>query len=377
MRVLFWSGAFWPRIGGIEVFAAKLLPAMQERGYEYIVVTSQNSLNLPQEATYKGIPIYRFPFWSSLVNIDELVEVKRQVAKLKCAFTPDLVHINAVGRDDFFHLTTANAYPAPLLVTLHGEWVLQADPIIGRLLRSADSVVGCSKTILDKGRQLVPEIIPRSYVIYNAVEEPSLLPEPLPIQAPRLLYLGRLSTEKGVDLALIAFASIVKRFPHVRLRIAGDGLARQELERQTAKLGLTDVVEFVGWVSPDKIPALMNTATVVVMPSRKDSLPLVALEAALMARPVVGTRVGGVPEVVLDRQTGVLVENEDSRALAEAIAFLLEHPETATAMGHAARDRARKEFNWQRHVDAYDALYRKLTKENSYDDSLEEQDSTF
>jgi len=89
----------------------------------------------------------------------------------------------------------------------------------------------------------------------------------------------------------------------------------------------------------------------------------VALEAALMARPVVATRVGGLLEVVVHQQTGLLVEQEDSHGLAEAIASLLDHPETATEMGQAARQRAQKVFSWKQCVDAYDALYQKLITE--------------
>jgi glycogen(starch) synthase len=178
-----------------------------------------------------------------------------------------------------------------------------------------------------------------------------------------LLCLGRLAPEKGFDLALTALASLIERFPHIRLVIAGDGPARTDLEQQAAKLGLAHVVDFIGWVAPDKVPALLNTATVVVMPSWREGLPLVALEAALMARPVVATRVGGLPEVVVHGQTGLLIEKEDSDGLAKAIAFLLEHPETATQMGQAAQQRAQEVFNSEQCVNAYDALYQKLITE--------------
>ena len=79
-----------------------------------------------------------------------------------------------------------------------------------------------------------------------------------------------------------------------------------------------------------------------------------------MARPVVATRVGGLPEAIVHQQTGVLVEPEDAKALAEAIAGVLAHPETAAQMGRAAYRRARDVFSWERHVNAYDALYQKL-----------------
>jgi len=132
------------------------------------------------------------------------------------------------------------------------------------------------------------------------------------------------------------------------------------LERQIDELGLTDIVDFIGWVAPREVPALLNTATVVLMPSRQESFGLVALEAALMARPVIATRVGGLPEVVVHEQTGLLVEQENSGALAEAIAYLLAHPHTAIHMGQAARLRAQQVFSWERHVTAYDVLYQQL-----------------
>jgi glycogen(starch) synthase len=107
----------------------------------------------------------------------------------------------------------------------------------------------------------------------------------------------------------------------------------------------------------------MNNATIVIMPSRSESLPLVALEAAMMARPVVAARVGGLPEVVVHNETGLLVEQENSSALAEAIEFLLDHPETTIEMGQAARCRAQEVFSLEKFIDAYDKLYLKLIEQ--------------
>jgi glycogen synthase len=360
MRILFWSSDFLPPIGGIGVLAGQLLPAMRKRGFEYIVVTSRGDRNLPPSTTFEGIPVHRFTFWQSIVDIDALTQVKQQVANLKRLFAPDLIHINGVGRNEFFQLVTATSHPAPVLVTLHGEWVPQADAIAKSTLQSAAWVVGCSNAILDKGRRLAPEIVSRSSVIYNAVAETSALPAPLPTQPQRVLCLGRLSEEKGFDVGLAAFASIVERFPHARLIIAGDGPERTKLVRQASELHLNDAVEFVGWVAPKDVPALINTATVVLTPSRVESLPLVALEAAMLGRPVIGTRVGGLPEVVLHQQTGLLVGKEDVQGLARAITSLLEQPETAARMGRTARLRAQQAFSWNQHVDSYDALYQRM-----------------
>jgi glycogen(starch) synthase len=360
LRVLFWSGTFWPQIGGVEVLAASLLPALRDRGFEYVVVAPQSAPELPLESEYKGIRVVRFPFWKAYNDIDEVMQIRQRIADLRRSFAPHLIHKNAVGLGDFFYLVTANAHPAPLLVTLHGEWPPQTDPFTGRLLRSADWVVGCSAAILDKGRRLAPEIEPRSSIIYNGVEVPTLLPAPLPTVAPQLLCLGRLHEDKGFDLALEAFGSIVRRFPDAQLVIAGDGPARAELEKRISELNLEKTVDLMGWVAPEQVPALVNASSVVLMPSRHESFPLVALEAALMARPVVGTNVGGLPELVVHGETGLLVEAEDSQALVEAVAWLLDHPQEAAKMGQAARRRTQEVFGWERCVDAYDALYRRI-----------------
>jgi glycogen synthase len=355
-RILFWTDTFWPNMGGVEVLAAEFLPALQ-RGYEFVVIVPQSGPDRPQEDKYRGIPVYRFPFSIAMTSIDELVRVRERVIRLKRTFRPHLIHINAVGSANFFHHLTTNAHAAPLLVTLHGAWTDQADSLVERTLRAADWVVGCSAAILDKGRGLAAEIASRSSVIHNGLEVPALAPTPLPFEAPRLLCIGRLHAKKGIDVALTAFESVVESFPKTRLIIAGDGPARAELERQSISKGLNRVVDFLGWVAPRDVPNLINSCTVVLMPSRAESLPLVALQAALIARPVVGTRVGGLPEVVTREQTGLLVEPENSAALAEATTSLLALPDIATQMGQAARLRAQTEFNWDRHVQAYDTLY--------------------
>jgi glycogen(starch) synthase len=367
MRVFFWSLNFWPNIGGIEVLAAKLLPALRERGYDYTVIAPKTDAELPDQALYSGIPIYRFPFKNNLNDrsIEHVIETRQKIAFLKRVFAPDLVHINGVGVDNFFHLTTADVCRVPMLVTLHGKWFRQADTVVAKTLRAADWVVGCSSAILQEGRKLVPEIASRSSVIYNGVEGPSISPTLLPFDPPRLLCLGRLAPDKGFDIVLPAFKVILQRFPSAHLIVAGNGPDREMLQTEATNLGIHNAVDFVGWVSPSRVPELINSSTLVVMPSREDSFPMVALESALMARPIVATRVGGLPEIVVPMETGLLVNKEDFESLAHAICLLLEHPQVTVEMGNAARLRAKTMFGWESHVDAYDSLYRKLAKESA------------
>ena len=88
MRILFWSEGFWPLIGGAEIFGANFVSALQKRGHEFIVVTSKDLAELPEEAKYKGIPIYRFPFHRALSGseIDQVFVCRGEVGRLKHTF---------------------------------------------------------------------------------------------------------------------------------------------------------------------------------------------------------------------------------------------------------------------------------------------------
>lgn len=361
MRVMFWCAVYWPRIGGIQTMANALLPALRKRGHEVLVIAEQDPLDLPPSEEKDGISIHRFAFTPGLRDVHRLAEIRNRLIRLKRHFAPDLCHIATLGPTDFYHHISASACHTPVLVSLYGVWPRRYEQLLVRTLGSADWLTCDSASTLEYARHLMPAISPRSSVIRNALPLPSTAPEPLP-DPPRLLLLGRLTPEKGVDLALAAFASIVKRHPAAHLVIAGDGPERDALEQQTIRLGLANVVQFLGWVAPEEVPALLNTASMLILPSRADSFPLAGLQASLMERPVVATRVGGIPEMVVDRETGLLVGKENTKALAEAVSYLLQHPEMAVRMGKSARSRVLEAFDFDQLVNTYDRLYRRTVR---------------
>ncbi|HEY7221490.1 MAG TPA: glycosyltransferase family 4 protein [Candidatus Binatia bacterium] len=380
MKMLLWSNLFWPYIGGAEYFGSRLVSALHERGYELIVLTSHDHLDLPDETEYHGVQIYRLPFQEVLRAGDagRFVRTCRRVKEIKSRFNPDLILLNGVSSSTLFHRRTLDVNPAPVLARLNHQVLpihfAGSGTLLSETVRSAVWVTCVSSAVLEQARRLAPEIATRSSVIYNGLEVPSILPSPLPVDPPVLLCLGRLVAAKSFDLALNALASIIQRYPGIRMRIAGDGPLRPQLEQQAAQLGLSTAVEFVGWVEPHNVFALINSATLVLIPSQDEGFPTVALQAALMGRPIVATRVGGIGEAVAHQQTGLLVENGDG--LEAAIAALLSDFSLAMRMGAAGRERARKLFGWQRCVDEYEALFNRVVtnaathKRHFYSNSL-------
>lgn len=152
MRVLFWSAAFWPRVGGVQRFAVRLLRALRERGYGVVVIAEQDATDLALEDSCDGIPVVLLPLsWRSRQGIDAVAKVRRRLVELLRSFRPQLVHTNAVSDGDFFHHTTAGVSASPWLVT--------------RTLLSADWVTDCSEAIVEQGLWLVPAICQPSSVI--------------------------------------------------------------------------------------------------------------------------------------------------------------------------------------------------------------------
>jgi hypothetical protein len=110
-RILFWTELFWPYIGGVQVLAAKTLPMLRRRGYQFALITSHGDRHLPDLDSYEGIPVHRFRFWEALAtrDIDLLVKAKNQVAELKRAFKPDLIHIHLTDPSVFFSLADGSS----------------------------------------------------------------------------------------------------------------------------------------------------------------------------------------------------------------------------------------------------------------------------
>jgi glycogen(starch) synthase len=337
------------------------------RGHDITVVAGHHRDGLPDRTECAGVDVRRFRFHAALAANDlrEVARILGQVSALKRTFAPELVHLNTLGPSVLFHLESMRRTPVPVLLTMHSPLMddaVRTDTLYGRALRSATWVSCNSHALHGDLCRRVPEVAHRSSVIYYGMDAPALPPAPRPNAEPRILGFGRLVADKGFDLALRAFATVSRRLPQARLVLAGEGPARADLERLAARLGVAPAVEFVGRVAPDDIPALINTASLVVVPSRWDEpFGLVALEAALMERPVVAARVGGLVEVVEHETTGLLVDKEDPDALANAMAALLEDSATADRMGRAGRARARVRFAWDGCVDAYDRLYAKAS----------------
>ncbi len=224
----------------------------------------------------------------------------------------------------------------PYVVQVWGtdvELARRAPWLARRVLQRARLVIAASNDLAERARALGAREV---RVIPSGVE----LPERVGTEAEpaEVLYAGRLSAEKGVLELLDAAAGL-------NLVVAGDGPLR-------------DRIPFArGFVPHDELQQLYARAAVVACPSRREGFGVACLEAMAHGRPVVATRVGGLLDLVVDGETGIVVPPRDPAALRSALERLLADPDLRRKLGSAGRERARTHFSWERVTDATLAAY--------------------
>lgn len=357
MKVLWVAHAHPPDAGGISTHGKLLVPALAEAGVDMHVVSLRDRAG---EEVVDGVPVHRMATSAALTAGDNkrVMADRMAFARLVAEVQPDVIHAQLPDPSVAIALTLPAVRRIPLVSTLHNDFhmVGQAGAMAQVLGASTviTTVAGHLRTDL---AEAAPHLVTRLTALPNAID-PGPPPAP-PADAPVLLAGGRLADQKGLDILLTAMPAIRAAVPEVRLVIVGLGQLEGELRAQAASLHLDDVVTFVGEKPPVEVRRLLGGARMLVMPSRYEGMPYFALEAAVAARPVVGSDVGGLDEVVLDGRTGVLVPPEDPAALAAAVTDLLREPARGAALGAAARAHVEHSHSLDDQVDAHLVIYRR------------------
>ena len=153
--------------------------------------------------------------------------------------------------------------------------------------------------------------------------------------------------KNGVDTLIKAFAEVCKKFPDAKLHVVGDGLLRRKLEELSGDLGIANNVKFFGALAYEKIPQYLAKADVFVRPSRSEGLGTAFLEAMAMGLPVVGTRVGGIPDFLEHERTGLFTNVDDAEDLARQITRLFTDGALYEKLSRNGREVVQKTYTWE------------------------------
>ncbi|MBC8160461.1 MAG: glycosyltransferase [Roseiflexaceae bacterium] len=296
----------------------------------------------------------------------------------------DLIHAHWVLPNAVPAAVAAKLRRLPLVVSLHGSDVFlaeQAPPLslaAAGALRAAAGITACSGDLRERALRLGARPTCFEVVPYG-VDASAFRPDPqagarvraelgLAPTAPLIVSVSRLVYKKGLTFLLDAFPAILRRHPHAVLVIAGYGDLREPLERQATALGIAASVRFPGQLDRAGAARYIAAANVYVVPSVRDQggnvdgLPNALLEGLGSGRPVVASRVAGIPEVIDHERQGLLVAERDSVGLAVAIVRLLDHPDFAAELGRSARVRVVHELTWDKTAERFERVYLRATQ---------------
>ena len=277
-----------------------------------------------------------------------------------------MFHAEVIGTQAAWRVAEAGL-PRPYVVgTVHSSRIRdEMDRALLRVLTpKMDHVIAVSSSIVrkleDEGRVGAPVTL-----IYNGIDLErydhqlpccTLREEyGLPPEGPMVGVVARLEAEKGHPTLLDAWPHVLAEFPTATLLIIGEGSRREALEAQVARLGIASSVIFTG--RRDDVPAVTKALDVAVLPSYREAQGLTILEAMALSRPVVASNVGGIPEMISDGVTGLLVPPHEPLALADAVVRLLRDHPLADTLGRAGHDLVHERFCVQLMARAVETIY--------------------
>ena len=376
MRIAIFASAFHPHMGGVEELCRQLAHEYQARGLEVIVLTNRWPRDLPASEFYESIPVFRPAMrtpdggWKSKLSyVLTTRAVQRQTQAILRQNRIDLVHVQCVGCNAFYAVKAAEALRLPLVVTLQGELSMDATGLfrrsafardtLRRAVEQAAAVTACSRQTLTEVEEFLGAPLgSKGCVIYNGIKAEDFgKVRPFASLRPYVLGIGRHVTQKGFDVLLRAMARVFRQTAWPGdLVLAGHGPEHARLQALAAELGIAGRVVFPGKMERANVPALFAGCELFVLPSRHEPLGIVNLEAMAAGKPVVATRVGGVPEIVTEGTNGLLVAPESPEEMGEAIFKLLRDKNLGLKMGACGRAKA-CEFTWDTIAAQYLEVY--------------------
>ena len=273
----------------------------------------------------------------------------------------DHVHVHFANRAAHTAVFLKEISGIPFSVTAHGQDFMKdlgSDDLLREICAAAEFVAAETDYSRDLLRQRCPDSATKIHRVYNGIDlkrfpmprDVAVRPAVGPYRPPRIVSVGRLVAFKGFDDLIDACAELARCRIEFVCDIIGDGPMRETLQAKIEQLDLSSRVNLLGSLSQRAVLERLQAADIFALPSTTDVqgatdvFPTVILEAMASARPVVSTRLAGIPELVVDGETGTLISAGDSTALAQALEQLLRDPELRLRFGHAGRARIEQHF---------------------------------
>ena len=368
--MIVFSSAYHPLIGGAEIAIEEAIARMSNR-YEFYILTHRTRRAMPRHEQYRGATIMRlgfgtkfdrlllFPFLAAYAGFRIMRTNKRVLlwGVMVSYASIGAFFVKILRPRTSFILTLQEGDSESHLrygkMGLVGLWWRM-------MLRAADEVTVISTYLgryaASQGFCGKPRLIPNGADIKKFTNHESRITNQ---GNPIVITTSRLVRKNGVDILIRAIAEVKKEIPEIRCHIVGDGEERDRLQELSRGLGLERNVVFFGTVAYRDIPRYLHEADIFARPSRSEGMGSSFVEAMAAGLPVIGTPVGGIPDIIRDRETGILVKENNPRALADAIILLVRDAALRQSLVASGIEMAGEHFSWDSIAEKYADLFAK------------------
>ncbi|HQY95674.1 MAG TPA: glycosyltransferase family 4 protein [Phycicoccus sp.] len=359
--VLNWRDTGHPEAGGSEVYAESVADGLAQRGHEVTLLTARHEGAPERTIRPSGARVLRRGGRLSVYAYAALAHLRRETGR------PEVILETQNGVPYLARLWAPRTAHVVLVHHVHREqWPVVFGPTMARVGWAIESRVApwvnrrrpyvAVSEVTRTELQAQGIDSERVTVIHNGTIRPPAR-DVARTEHPSLLVIGRLVPHKRVEIALRSLAALLPQFPDLRLTIAGRGWWEDEVQAEIARLGLTDQVDFRGFVSDEERHELYASHWISLVPSLKEGWGLVVVEAGLHQTPTIAFEsAGGVAESIVDGSTGRLAHADDEADFTRLVAELLTDAPRRRSLGQAAAQFA-STFTWDATVDAYERLF--------------------
>jgi 1,2-diacylglycerol 3-alpha-glucosyltransferase len=351
LHICLFSDDFQPAVTGVGVHLGLVAPELVRRGHRVSMVTTRRS-GQPEREVWLGVDVIRMPSLK-VYDFYQALPLKSTIRRLLAADPPSLVHHHYFGLMMRRACAVAGAMGLPQVSTYHFDAEILTQPRPMRFLRpwiqremvrvnnACNLVISPSATLV-RGLADLGVRVPIRYISNPVAFSDVADVEPAPRSAGfTLLYAGRLGPEKNIGFLIRAFAQLRVSVPDAVLWIAGRGPEQPALARLCAQLGVSDQVQFLGFLDHPTLARHYAACDAFVLPSLREVQPLAAMEAMWFARPVILTSaIAAARELVTDGDNGFIVDPDSDSELAQRLLQLARQPELRLSMGCSGRAKA-------------------------------------
>ena len=372
-KILFVTPYFYPHTGGLENYVLNIAKGLRKsHRWEVIVITSNNK-NRKIE-TIDGIKIYRLPFWFKISNtpINPLwfFQIKKIIKKEK----PDL--INAHAPVPFMADIAALASgTTPFILTYHtgsmkknkfsiDKLVFIYEEIFIKYAISKATYIICSSSFVKNFLKEKHTFRKKTFIINPGVDIKKQIKNIK--SGNNILFvggLGKAEKHKGLDYLIKAVVLLKESIPTVKLIVVGGGSAINDYKKDANRLGLKNNISFKGELNADKLQDVYAKSNLLILPSFNESFGTVLIEAMARKLPVIGSNIGGIPEIIDNNKNGFIVSPKNSIELSKTILRVLKNEKLAKRLGENGFKKVQKNYLWKYQVDETEQVFKKTLYE--------------